>query len=186
MPTIVGISGSLRRGSYNSMLLRAAAEMAPAGTTIAIASIAGVPLYNGDDEEQHGIPEVVRQLKEQVAASDALLLVSPEYNGSVTGVLKNAIDWMSRPASDIARVFREKPVGVIGASGGPGGTALAQVAWLPVLRILGATPWFGGRLIVPRVRDVFDANGRLTDETIRAQLQTYLTGFTAFVEASRR
>ncbi|HEV3484640.1 MAG TPA: hypothetical protein VG106_04480, partial [Vicinamibacterales bacterium] len=76
--------------------------------------------------------------------------------------------------------------GVIGASGGPGGTALAQVAWLPVLRILGATPWFGGRLIVPRVRDVFDANGRLTDDTIRGQLQTYITGFTTFVGASRR
>ena len=115
MATILGLSGSLRRGSFNSMLLRAAADMAPAGTTIEIGSIEGIPLYNQDVEDQ-GIPPVVQALKERVIATDGLLLVTPEYNGSIPGVFKNAIDWLSRPAADIPKVFRERPVGVIGAT----------------------------------------------------------------------
>lgn len=186
MPTIIGISGSLRRGSFNTMLLRNAVAMAPAGTTIEIESIAGVPLYDGDVEAEQGIPESVQHLKNRLTAADALLIVTPEYNGSVPGVVKNAIDWMSRPASDIPKVFRELPVALIGASPGPGGTALAQVAWLSVLRILGCTPWFGGRFILARARDAFDAEGHLTDQALHGQLQTFINGFAAFVEEHPR
>jgi chromate reductase len=185
MPTIVGLSGSLRKGSFNTMLLRAAAEMVPPGTTIAIESIEGIPVYNQDVEDA-GIPSAVQQLKERIIAADGLLLVSPEYNNSVPGTLKNAIDWLSRPPSDVPKVFRNRPVGLLGASSGPWGTSLAQVAWLPVFRTLGVAPFFGGRVLVPRAKDAFDDQGRLKDDTIRGQLQTYINGFAEFVEARRK
>src|ERR1700737_4439621 len=105
MPRIIGVSGSLRRGSFNSMLLRAAVEAAPAGTTIEVATIRGIPLYDGDLEAGSGLPTTVPGLKEQIVGSDGLLIVTPEYNNSMPGVLKNAIDWLSRAAADISRVF---------------------------------------------------------------------------------
>ena len=181
MSTIIGLSGSLRRGSYNTMLLRAAAEMAPPGTTIEIGSIEGLPLYNADVEAE-GIPEAVARLKDRIAASDGLLVVTPEYNNSIPGVVKNAIDWLSRPPADIPKVFRGRRIAIIGATPGQSGTALAQVAWLPVLRTLGLAPWFGGRLQVSGASKVFDADGRLVDEKVRGQLQTFVTGFAGFVE----
>jgi NAD(P)H-dependent FMN reductase len=185
MATILGLSGSLRRGSFNTMLLRAAAEMAPEGTTIEIGSIEGIPLYNQDVEEQ-GIPQAVQALKERVVATDGLLLVSPEYNNSIPGVMKNAIDWLSRPPKDVPRMFRDRPVGVIGATPGSGGTTLAQIAWLAVLRTLGTAPWFGARVHAAKARDLFDANGRLTDETVRGQLQTFVNGFAKYVDERKR
>ena len=94
------------------------------------------------------MPAAVAKLKEQVAAADGLLLVTPEYNNSIPGVFKNAIDWLSRPAADIPRVFGGRKVAVIGASPGGFGTILSQTAWLPVLKTLGTNPWFGGRLLV--------------------------------------
>jgi len=182
---ILGISGSLRRGSFNALLLRAAAEMAPAGTTIEIGSIEGIPLYNQDVEDQ-GIPQAVQALKERVIATDGLLLVSPEYNNSIPGVMKNAIDWLSRPPKDVPRVFRDRPVGLIGATPGAGGTALAQLAWLAVFRTLGTAPWFGGRVHAAKARDLFDADGRLIDETVRGQLQTFVNGFAKYVDERKR
>ncbi len=186
MTTIVGISGSLRRGSYNSMLLRAAAEVAPQGTTIEVASIGGIPLYDGDVEAENGIPESVRELKDRIAKADGLLLVTPEYNNSIPGVFKNAIDWLSRPASDVPRVFGDRPVALMGATPGRGGTLLAQIAWLPVLRTLGMTPWFGARMLVPGATKVFDAAGRLVDEQIRTQVQGFVVGFAQFIRRTRR
>src|SRR5262245_10394198 len=117
MITVIGLSGSTRRGSFNSALLRAAAM--PAGAELRIESIAAIPLYNGDEEATHGIPEPVARLKDAIAAAAGLLLVTPEYNNSIPGVAKNAIDWLSRPPADIRRVFGGKPVAIAGAS--PGG-----------------------------------------------------------------
>ncbi len=144
---IVGLSGSLRSGSFNAHLLRAAARVAPAGIEIEVETIRGVPLYDGDVEAAEGLPARVTELKDKIAAADALFLVTPEYNNSIPGVFKNAIDWLTRPASDIPKVFGGKPVAFIGASPGGFGTILSQEAWLPVLRTLGTQPWFGGRLM---------------------------------------
>jgi len=181
MPNIIGIAGSLRRASFNAALLRAASELAPSGTTIEIASIRGIPLYDGDEEAAHGVPEPARALKERIAQSQGLLIVTPEYNNSIPGVLKNAIDWLSRPPADIARVFAERPVAILGATPGRGGTILAQSAWLPVLRTLGTRPWWGGRLQVSEASRVFDAEGRIVDERIRGELTKFVAGFAAFV-----
>ena len=181
MSTIVGISGSLRRGSYNSALLRVVAELMPPGSELKIESIEGIPLYNGDVETAEGIPQRVAALKKAVTDSDGLILATPEYNNSIPGVFKNAVDWLSRPPSDVKAVFGGKPVAIMGASPGGFGTVLSQNAWLPVLRTLGTKPWFGGRMLVSRAASVFDESGKMTDEAIRKQLQQFLNGFMEFV-----
>ncbi|HEX7235414.1 MAG TPA: NADPH-dependent FMN reductase [Gammaproteobacteria bacterium] len=186
MTTILGLSGSLRAGSLNSSLLRAAADAMPKTAKLEIGTIKGIPLYDGDVEAAQGLPDTVVKLKERVVATDGLLLVTPEYNNSLPGVFKNAIDWLSRPPADIPRVFGKRPVGVIGASPGGFGTLLSQTAWLPVLKTLGTAAYFGGRLQVSRADDVFDDEGKLTDERIRGQLAKYLAGFCEFVAAARR
>jgi len=180
MATIIGISGSLRSGSYNTALLRTAAELAPAGLAIEIASIGDIPLYNGD-VERAGIPTAVAALKDRIAVAEGLLLVTPEYNASIPGVFKNAIDWLSRPAADIARVFGGKPVGLIGATPGRRGTMLSQVAWLPVLRDLDTRPYFGKSIYIAGAGKLFDETGRLTDEDTRTRLRVYLEGLAAFI-----
>ena len=120
MARIVGIAGSFRRGSHNTALLRAARALAPAGTEVEIASIAGIPLYDGDLESERGIPEPVAALKDRIAAAEGLLLVTPEYNHSMPGVLKNAVDWLSRPPKDIPRVFGGQARGDHGCDAGLG------------------------------------------------------------------
>jgi NAD(P)H-dependent FMN reductase len=183
MTKIVGIAGSLRAASFNAALLRTAAGLMPSGASLEIASIKGIPLYDGDVEANEGIPQVVAALKEQIAAADGLLLVTPEYNNAMPGVFKNAIDWLSRPPSDIPRIFGNRPTAVIGASPGGFGTILAQNAWLPVLRTLGTQPWFGGRLLVSRAGNVFNDAGELVDEKMKAQLQQFVHGFVNFVKS---
>jgi chromate reductase, NAD(P)H dehydrogenase (quinone) len=185
MTTIVAISGSLRAKSFNAMLLQAAVAATPSSATVEVGSIRDIPLYDGDVEAASGLPPAVVKLKEQILAADGLLLVSPEYNNGIPGVFKNAIDWLSRPAADIARVFGERPVGVIGATPGRGGTAMAQAAWLPVLRTLGAHLYTGGRLQVAGAGKVFDEHGALVDTTVRGLLETYMTGFARFVAKQR-
>lgn len=184
MAKLIGISGSLRKGSYNSALLRAAVAMAPAGTEFTVGDIHGIPLYDGDVEAQ-GIPPAVVSLKDAVAQADGLIIVTPEYNNSMPGVLKNAIDWLSRPNADAKRVFGGKPVAVMGASPGGFGTVLGQNAWLPVLRTLGTLPWFGGRLAVSRAQNVFNENGEITDPAIQEQLRQFVEGFVQFVNSQR-
>ena len=179
MPHIVGISGSLRRGSFNTSLLRAAIEVAPAGTTIEFASIQEFPLYNADVEAA-GVPAPVQALKDKVAAAHGLLISTPEYNNSIPGVAKNAIDWLSRPPADVPRIFRNKPIAIMGATPGQGGTILSQAAWLPILATLGTRPWFGGRLRVSGAGKVFDADGKFVDDAIREQLKKFVEGFAAF------
>ena len=183
MTTLVGLSGSLRQGSFNSALLRAAAELMPADVELRIASIRGIPLYDADVEAAEGIPAAVQALKDAIAEADGVLIATPEYNNSIPGVMKNAIDWLSRPPADIPRVFGGKPVGLIGASPGGFGTILGQNAWLPVLRTLGARLWSQGRLMVPRAQAAFAPDGSLADPKIRASLAAYLQGFAGFVRS---
>ena len=125
----------------------------------------------------------VVELKNRIAACDGLLLVTPEYNNSLPGVFKNAIDWLSRPAADIPKVFGGRPVAIMGATPGGGGTILSQAAWLPVLRTLRMRPWFGPPLLVSNAGKMFDPSGKLTDDAVRTRLQDYLKGFAEFVRS---
>jgi len=180
MVKLLGISGSLRRGSYNSALLRAATRLMPPDSVLEVASIRGIPLYDGDVEAQ-GIPASVSTLKEAVVAAQGVLLVTPEYNNSIPGVFKNTIDWLSRPSADIKRVFGGRPFAVMGASPGGFGTVLSQAAWLPVMRTLGTQFWSGGRMAVSRANTVFDESGNLKDPAVEELLKTFLAGYVGFV-----
>jgi NAD(P)H-dependent FMN reductase len=183
MLTIIGLSGSLRRGSYNSAVLRAAASLMPPDSALAIESIAGIPLYDADLESASGVPAPVTRLKDLIAGAHGLLLVSPEYNNSLPGVTKNAIDWLSRPPSDVPRVFRGRPIAIAGASPGGFGTILAQNAWLPVFRTLGADLWSGSRLLVSRAGSVVGPDGEVTDAATRQAIGKFVAGFVDFVRS---
>ncbi len=180
MTTILGLSGSLRRASFNTGLLRAAAELVPEGVELRVGTIRGVPLYDADEESASGLPETVQTLQEELKAADGLLMATPEYNNGVPGVFKNAIDWMSR--GDGLGHFKGKPVAVIGASPGSFGTILSQSHWLPVLRTLRTKPWLEGRLMVSRAKNLFDDDGNLTDEETRGKLKAFVAGFVASLE----
>ncbi len=183
MARVIGIAGSLRKGSFNAALLRAAAALAPGGLEVEIATIAGIPLYDGDLEAEHGAPEPVIELQEKIATSDGLLLVTPEYNASLPGVLKNAVDWLSRPPKGAAAVFGDRPVAIMGATPGAWGTRLAQAAWLPIFRNLGARVYFGKQLHVATAAKVFDAEGVLIDDKVRSLLSEFMAGFASFIVA---
>lgn len=179
MTQIIGIAGSLRRDSFNTALLRAAVEFVGESDRLDIEYLHDIPMYNYDVEIE-GIPQPVARLKDAVAGADGLLIATPEYNNSVPGVTKNAIDWLSRPSSDIARIFRDKPVAVMGASPGRFGTVLSQDAWLSILRTLSTRPWFGDRLLVSQAGEMFDADGRLINDMVRGLLRNFVTGFFEF------
>jgi NAD(P)H-dependent FMN reductase len=181
MITIVGISGSLRKHSFNSGLLRASAEVIPEGCSLKIGSIKGIPLYNADEEESEGVPAIVEDLKNLIASADALLMVTPENNNSVPGVFKNAIDWLTRPPEDRSRIFGNLPVGLMGTTPGSFGTAFSQYAWLPILRVLGTQVWSGRLMWVSGAMKKFDEEGNLTDDGVKKQLTKYMEGFTDFV-----
>jgi NAD(P)H-dependent FMN reductase len=182
---ILGISGSLRAGSFNTALLRAAQQVAGEGIEFETATLHGIPLYDGDVESASGVPEAASALKKRIAASDGVLLVTPEYNNGMPGVFKNGIDWLSRPASEIPRVFGGRPFALIGASPGGFGTILSQNHWLPVLKTLGVDLWAGSRLYVSRAGQAFDANGELVDDKVRVQLAEFVRGFAGFAGGRR-
>lgn len=173
MTKIVGISGSLRERSYNTALLRAAAELAPPDTEIEIFDLSTIPLYN-DDVEAVGDPEPVAALRQAVADADALLLATPEYNRGTSGVLKNAIDWLSRPA--LASVLRWKPVAIMGASSGRGGTRRAQQQVRDALVFPGAVALEEPEVAVPTAWERFDPDLQLTDENVGAKITELLAG----------
>ena len=185
MTKLIGLSGSLRQASYNAALLRAAAGLMPEGAELVVETIRGIPLYDADLEAAEGIPERVSGLKDAIAEADGLLLVTPEYNNSIPGVFKNAIDWLTRPPSDIPRVFGDKPVAIMGATPGMGGTRLAQNAWLPVLRTLGTRAWFGKQLYVAGAGRAFDAEGKLVDAKVRELLIAFMAEYAAFLGQGR-
>jgi len=181
---ILALSGALRHASYNTALLRAAAALAPEGITIGVHTLHGIPLYDGDLEAL-GMPEAVITLREAIRAADALLIATPEYNNAIPGVLKNGLDWLSRPSGEGARLFGGKPTALMGATPGGFGTVQAQDAMLSVLRSFGNDFWMGGRLMVSKAGAVFDADGHLVDEKVRDQLRTFIAGFAAYVLGSR-
>src|SRR5882672_10101602 len=133
---VLAISGSLRRGSYNTALLRAAEKLVPAGMTLQLQFLHDVPLFNADVEAQ-GFPPGVAVLREAIRSADGVLISTPEYNHGVPGVLKNAVDWVSRGKD---QPFKDKPVTLISASNGRFGGARSQIAWMPTLAVLG-TLW---------------------------------------------
>lgn len=161
---VLGIAGSLRAGSFNRALLRAAQELAPPGMHIRIFDLAPIPLYNGDVEAA-GDPEPVAALKAAIREADALLIVTPEYNYGIPGVLKNAIDWASRPAGRSPLAC--KPAAIMGASPGMGGTIRAQLLLRQTLLFTETYAMLRPEVIVARAHEKFDAQGRLTDAPTR-------------------
>jgi chromate reductase len=178
---ILGISGSLRRESFNTKLLRAAQSLAPEGVTIDTFDIAPIPLYN-EDVRAAGFPADVARLRAQIAAADALLIVTPEYNHSVPGVLKNAIDWASRPPD---QPFAGKPLAITGASTGLGGTAHAQYHLRQVAVFVNLLPVNKPEVMVRKAADKFDATGTLIDEDTRAHVRKLLEALVAWTKQLR-
>jgi chromate reductase len=160
---VVAMVGSLRKGSYNKLALRAAMELKPAGMEIENAEIGDLPLYN-DDIREAGYPPPVQRLREQVKAADALLFVTPEYNYSVPGVLKNAIDWCSRPPD---QPLDGKPAAIMGASTGKLGTARAQYHLRQICVFVNVLPVNRPEVMLSGAAKLFDADGRLDDEPTR-------------------
>jgi len=158
---VLGISGSLRKGSYNSMALRAAQKLAPAGMEISIADISQIPMYN-DDVRAAGEPAAVTALKAQVRAADAVLIVTPEYNFSIPGVLKNTLDWLSRPPEP---PFDGKTAAIMGASPGPVGTARVQYHMRQVMVFMNAFVVNKPEVFISNCASKFNEQGELTDET---------------------
>jgi chromate reductase, NAD(P)H dehydrogenase (quinone) len=160
---VLGFAGSLRQGSYNKMALRAAVELAPAGMTIETFDIAPIEPYN-EDVKQKGFPPVVQDFREKIRAADALLIVTPEYNYSIPGVLKNAIDWASRPPE---QPFNGKPIGIMGASPGRLGSARAQYHLRQCFVFLNALILNQPEVMIGGAPQMFDDQGRLTDQPTR-------------------
>jgi chromate reductase len=175
---VAAFAGSLRAGSYNRALLRAAIETAPEGLTIEIVDIAAIPLYDADLEAV-GMPEPVAALKRAIAAADGLLIATPEYNHGVPGVTKNAIDWASRPPRESP--LDRKPVGIVGASPGMVGTARGQSQLRQAFEFTNSYCMPQPQVLVARAHEKFDADGRLIDEKTREHLARFLIAFADWI-----
>lgn len=181
--TVVGFAGSLRKGSYNRMLLRAAVELAPPGMTIETIELDAIPLYNGDVEAQ-GNPPAVADFKDAIGRADAILVVTPEYNYGVPGVLKNAIDWASRPPGK--SVLNGKPAAVMGASPGSFGTTRAQLQLRQAFVFTQTLAVPSPEVLVAKAHEKFDGQGQLTDEPTRKFVRQLLESLQAWTERLRR
>ncbi|MFI5010826.1 MAG: NADPH-dependent FMN reductase [Hyphomicrobiales bacterium] len=160
---VLGVCGSLRHGSFNKAALQTAIKLAPDGLSIKVADISAIPLYN-EDVRAKGFPPSVETFRQEIAAADALLFATPEYNYSIPGVLKNAIDWASRPPD---QPFATKPVAMMGASMGMFGTARAQYHLRQVCVFLDMHPINKPEVMIPAAQTRFDASGNLTDQPTR-------------------
>lgn len=167
---ILGVSGSLRKDSYNTAALRLAQELAPEGVEITLADLSAIPLYN-DDVRLEGLPSSVVSLGERIASADAVLIATPEYNYSIPGVLKNAIDWLSKIEK---QPFDRKPVAILGASMGAMGTARAQYDLRKVFVFLNAHLLNRPEIMIPSAHARFDAEGNMTDEKTRDLIATQI------------
>jgi len=175
---ILGVAGSLRKASFNRALLRAAAELAPPTLRVVTFELDGAPLYNADVEAQ-GDPPAVAAFKQAIAAADGVLFVTPEYNHGVPAVMKNAVDWASRPPGGAA--LGAKPVGIIGASPGMAGSARGQSQLRQAFEFTNSYCMPQPELLVFKAHEKFDASGALTDDPTSAYLVRYLTAFEAWV-----
>jgi chromate reductase len=180
--TVLGIAGSLRKGSYNRAALLAAQKLAPEGMRIESFDLRGIPLYDGDQESPP--PERVVQLKAAVRAADAILFVTPEYNYSIPGVLKNAIDWGSRPYGDSA--WDGKPVAVMGASPGNLGTARAQYHLRQVFVFLNMCPLNRPEVMIANADERFDEQGNLTDKDTAERIRKLLVALESWTRLLKR
>ena len=179
---VMTMAGSLRARSYNGLLLDAAAHLSPPGLTLSrYNDLAAVPLFN-EDVEALGLPPGVQALQRAVGAADGLLLATPEYNQSIPGVLKNAIDWLSRPACE--GVLEGKVVGIVGVTAGQWGTRLAQAALRHVLFATESIVLPGPGLFLREAQRLFSPDGKLQDESAREALRRYLTAFASTLQAS--
>jgi chromate reductase, NAD(P)H dehydrogenase (quinone) len=178
---ILVIAGSLRQGSYNQGLLRAAQEVAPEWVEVQFFDIGTLPFFN-EDVEAAGDPEPVRQFKDAIRASNALLIATPEYNGSVPGILANAIDWASRPTGRSA--LRNKPVAVMGAVLGKSGSANAQAILRGVLGRIGTVVVPDPQILVPQASKLFDEQVNLRDEGTRERSASWSRQWHTGVDAS--
>jgi chromate reductase len=179
---VLGISGSLRKGSFNTALLRAAVELAPRDVRIETADIASIPPYN-EDVRVAGLPPSVTGLRDRIDRADAVLFVTPEYNYSVPGVLKNAIDWASRPPN---QPFAGKPLGIMGASGGMSGTMRAQYHLRQIAVFLDMYPFNKPEVFVRNAQTVFDEAGKLVDDPTRAVVRQYVEALAAWTRRLKR
>jgi chromate reductase len=173
---VLGISGSLRKGSYNTAALRAAQELAPADVTIEIFDLSPLPPYN-EDVKAAGFPAAVQDLRQRIAAADALLVATPEYNYSTSGILKNAIDWASRPPD---QPFNGKPIAIMGASPGATGTARAQYHLRQIGIFLNLHFVNKPEVMIANAGTRFDAEGRLTDEATRGFVRDLVVSLAAW------
>ena len=186
MTNLIGISGSLRKASFNTALLRAAATLLPADTSLDIRTLHGIPLYDGDLEAAQGVPASVSALKQAVIGADGVLLVTPEYNNGIPGRVQErdrlAVAAFLRHRASVRRPDDRAD----GDLPGPFGTTLSQAAWLPVLRTLGTSPWFGARLLVSHANDVFDPALAIKDAAVKERVRLFLAGFVDAVRRSKR
>jgi len=174
---VLGISGSLRKASYNTALLHAAADLMPAGMTLEVIDLAPLPMFNHDFETP--FPEAVVAFREKLAQADAILIATPEYNSSITGALKNALDWASRKPLP---PLQGKPAAIMGASTGNFGTLRAQLHLRQILTHVGALTLGKPEVLVARAEQVFDAEGKLVDETARGFLRDLLAALAKWTE----
>jgi chromate reductase, NAD(P)H dehydrogenase (quinone) len=180
--TLLAMSGSLRKQSYNTALLRAAADVVPHGVVFETVSLGDLPLYD-DDVRLAGYPAVVQALRDRVGAADALLLGCPEYNFSISGVLKNAIDWLSRPPGNM---FQRKPVAITGAATGLYGSVRAQLHLRQIMNGLDALVINKPEVMVTQAAAKFDNEGQLSDETARTLLRDLMAALAQTVEQQRK
>ena len=173
---LLAISGALRKDSYNTQLLRAVRELAPEDMEIEIVTLHGIPLYDGDEEDKHGLPESVKALQARVRDADGIIISTPEYNFSTAGVLKNGLDWLSRSGNP----FKWKRVGVMGASGGPVGTARAQYHLRQNLVGLEAITMPKPEIFVGNSDKKF-SGGKLADEDTKKVIETWFAAFREWV-----
>lgn len=178
---VVGLSGSLRQNSYNTALLRAAGEVMPEGMSLELFDLAAIPPYN-EDVRSEGLPGPVKALREAIARADALIIATPEYNHSIPGMLKNAIDWASRPPE---QPINGKPTAIMGVATGLFGTVRAQLHLRDILLALNASLVHKPQVLVGSAREKFDADGRLTDEATRGFLRQLMANLAVHVGQQR-